>query len=293
MKLIKILDKYNIQGYSIKNPEPQLKSVMKHKYLISIINNEGKPYILDVDYIPRLLFANSCVGYVFTTESNIPPVYSIEDNEFKDIYFGRTLPICLDDYYIDCPEDINIIIECSWAANESTDILAFGNNYIRGNIERLLKSKNVGQYIRDAIEVNIQKLLLENNKFKCLSEWIDKIVHELPICELSGMPMRFPKVIKPEMLKVKKIDLSNMFVGYDIRAKNYDEEANIIKGIEDAFEDKNRIVRVYDSYNGLLDRMVKALKAKEMNYELHEDYLEVRVKDLKNLDLEYKITDFI
>lgn len=288
MKLSKLLDASNVQCYRIVSPDTFTKKHFKHKYLVGLLTRGG-PISCACDFIPSEFYQPAAVGYIFTTENSIPPVFTIRDPT-ENLYIGKTFPTCLDDLYTDCDKHENIIIQCGWSTGVNDPIVT-DDVFVKARIDKLLV--NNPSQLRSMLEHNLERKFLADAKWKTLYDWMLSICENVPVNSVTGLPLRFPKTINESMLKPKHVNLSNMFIGYDIRPTSYDEESNIVRLIESAFEDISHTVRVYDTYNGLKDKVVRELKAKKLKHKVFDDYVETTLKNVRKLKIEYDLTDFV
>ena len=293
MKLNKIIDGDNIQAYHISNPSKIFKRRFPKKYLIHVIVNNSIVNV-NLDIIPNDFIYNVPTGYIFTYEKTLPKflLTKIEKDDF-----GNTFPTCLDVYFNTKDNDkkkTDLIISCS----AKYDIMPswFNRDLIvrcnSGTLSDNLKSSS-------AIRKNILKIMNESSEtYKCTEEWLLSLLDNTPL-NFVDLPIRYPNTITDEIVSKKnncdsKI-IDSMFFGYDFRAEDYEHENKFISLFESAFENLNRYVTVYESYNGIVGKIKSALnKSKKIKYKSQTKYsITLKLKDLRDLNVEYQLNDFI
>jgi hypothetical protein len=134
---------------------------------------------------------------------------------------------------------------------------------------------------------------------KNINDWVEFIKTKCPY------DVHFQELINENSFK-KQITEKDYEIKYDI--KDIDE-INIIKNIEDTFEDMNQIVKIYDNYENIVDRIKQACDDKKIKYKSsftkakkHIKYskpkdelkwIELKYSDLLKCGLEYTLLDFI
>lgn len=142
---------------------------------------------------------------------------------------------------------------------------------------------------------NIMTLIVEYLKQKnyTVEKWIHEVITKFPVNN-NGLPLRFPDVLNDNNINEVKLSYTNLFIEYDFRASDYDHEMSFIQSIEDGFENMESTVMILDSYNGILQRIIQELKSKGFPWRTINKYtIEVKIKYLRLIDVEYEITDFI
>ena len=153
-------------------------------------------------------------------------------------------------------------------------------------------------------EVNSSALNLRNNVMSLITEylkqknytvekWVHEVITKFPVNN-NGLPLRFPDEINDKNINDVKLSHTNLFIEYDFRASDYDHEMSFIQSIEDGFENMESTVMILESYNGIIQRVTQALKAKGYPWRVVNKYtIEVKMKYLRLLDIEYEVTDII
>lgn len=142
---------------------------------------------------------------------------------------------------------------------------------------------------------NIMSLITEYLKQKnyTVEKWIHEVITKFPVNN-NGLPLRFPDELNNDNINEVKLSYTNLFIEYDFRASDYDHEMSFIQSIEDGFENMESTVMILDSYNGILQRIIQELKSKGFPWRTINKYtIEVKIKYLRLIDVEYEITDFI
>ena len=63
--------------------------------------------------------------------------------------------------------------------------------------------------------------------------------------------------------------------------------------LEDAFEDMNRDIVVYNTYNDILPKIMKALDAAKIKYtKINDHSIRTKLKSIREISIKYKLTDF-
>ena len=113
MKLSKILNIDNLQGYNISNPTKQFKKLFPKKYIISF-DIMGTHHVINVNKIPPQICMFPLLGYIFTYDKSLPKFLKNKRVDYTNI--GSTFAICLDNYFIGMNEkdgkDVNLVIAC-------------------------------------------------------------------------------------------------------------------------------------------------------------------------------------
>ena len=152
--------------------------------------------------------------------------------------------------------------------------------------------KAIEENISNIFKTYKEKLMetIKEEKINSITSWVNYLTKTCPINEI-GLPICFNKQIYERDFRGElKIDSSNVMLIYDTKTK---KEFQIIKTIEQ-FEDKNRKVVFYETYNNILPEVKARLRALDKPFkELNEISIELRWCDLNDLGLKWKITDFI
>jgi len=283
MNFKKILDGVNIQGYKVCKPTKEFKKLFPKKYVLSL-DMFGERMIFNTDSLPKESLVYQPVGYIFTYADSLPN--SLINNKVKYTDVGGCFPSCLDTYFSGTDEKIDLILSIS--PRDKIVPARFNDEIvIQCNSEQLLK----GNKLKSNIMTIINNYLKEG-KFDVMT-WVRKVIFNYPINN-NGMPVRFPNKVSDKTINNCSIKSDELFVEYDFRAKSYDKEDELIVDLEDAFEDLNKEVIVYDNYNHILDKLKSALDKKKLKYNLIDnDKLKVKAKYLREVNLKYQLTDFM
>lgn len=300
MKLRKIFNFDAFQAYQIVSPSKRIKTMFPRKYLFIIYFN-GRTLFGNTDTIPQQFYYTPIVGYMFTYEKTLPDI--LKSNQYTTYtYYGRTHPLGLDQYFINSNSNgivCDLVLYCT-GANDVMPVQMIENIIIRCNSHQLVgnETKDVDVMAKN-IKTNIRKII--SNMLKavsptCVEDWIVSILEHAPLND-NDMPYRFPDIITDNLFKTKTISIKNnqISIGYDLRADNYDFESKFIHAMETAFETLNQKVVIYDTYNGIMKKIIEEFKKKDLKYEKVTDHsIEVKLSDLWGLkSIEYEITDLI
>ena len=282
MNLHKILDGVNVQGYRINNPTKNFKKLFPKKYILSL-DLMGEHVVFNSDEIPKNFSLYPPIGYIFTYNENLPKFLVSDKLKYKNV--GGVFPSCLDEYFTGTEDRIDLIL--SICPRFETVPATFINEIIvQCNSEQIMKGNlrnNVMSIVNDYLKDD--ELDVEH--------WIRKVVFNYPM-NSNGLPVRYPKIINDKSFKNVKLKFNDVFVLYDFRAKSYEKEDKLVVALEDAFEDLNEKVVVYDTYNGMLKKLMKALDEKKLKYKvIGEDKIKVKAKFIHEVNLSFQITDFI
>lgn len=304
MKLKKIINFDCLQAYSIINPSKKFKLMFPYKYIfITCINGYVNTY--NTDKIPIEFAYAPIVGYIFTYEKKLPDFFnSAKVNKYTNL--GSTFPSCLDQYFTssegDEGKEIDLILSCS-GRNDEVPIYFKDTLIIRCNSYELIgNAKSDIKQTSKNIKINILKILnlaLIDDIDKNTEEWTINIIQNAPLND-NGFPLKYPKLITDSLFKksnikdMKKINKDLIFIEYDFRAKNYEHENNFIYALEEAFEDMNAKVEIFDTYNGILKNIVEEMDKKRLKYKKVTDHsIETTLKNIRSLDITFQLTDFI
>lgn len=313
MQLKKIHNTEELQVYSIKNPTERIKKMFPKKYIIGV-NSHGLTHFLNVNTFPSYMAYGSCTGYIFTYDNDIPKIIKTASKkkrkrESQIEIIGSTLPVCLDKHfnkvYSKIDDEIDLVISCS-SKNSIMPISFTQEIIIRTNSMKLFGFESKETLIKelslkDKIDMSkkIVKTVNDNlSDIDSIETWIYEIITNVPLnCE--GLTMKYPNSITTKDLKKKCVSKDKLFIGYDFRPrcenfnKVYEYENLIITSIEDMFEKKTMKLSIKDNFNGLLEKMKKELDEKKIKYTNKKDEIVISLENLRKLDLEYEITDFL
>ena len=283
MKFTKILDGDNIQGFKITKPSANFKKLFPKRYIFSL-DVMGNHVIINENEIPNNFTIYPPVGYAFTYGDKLPSWLISNKVKYQDV--GGSFPSCLDTYFVGTNDNIDLIISC--CSRDKVVPAQFVNEIIvQCNSEQLLKGGKMKENV-----LKIVNGYLNEGEFN-VEKWYRAVIFNYPFNN-NGLPVKYPKVISDSTIKKCKVDVAAIFVEYDFRAKSYQKEEEFIRSVEDAFEDMNKEVIVYDDYNNILPRMKKELDKKKLKYKkISNDSISVKAKFIRQLNLTYQFTDFI
>lgn len=300
MRLKKLLNFDALQAYRIISPSKRIKTMFPKKYIL-VINMNDKTLFGNIDSIPQQFYFMQLVGYIFTYESSLPDI--LKSNQYsKYVSYGRTHPVGLDQYFINSESGgitCDLVLSCT-ATDEIMPIQMVENIIVRCNSKQLVgNEKKSAQTMSDNIKANIRKIvtnMLKTVAPKTVEEWLLSIIDHAPFND-NNMPYRYPDAITDELFKSKAINFKNtqLSIGYDLRADSYDFESMFIHALELAFEDVKQKVTIYDTYNGLLAKIIEELDKKKIKYDKpNEHSIELKLKDFWEVrNMEFEITDLI
>ena len=302
MKLKKIINFDCLQAYSIIKPSKKFKLMFPYKYIfITCLNGTIKTY--NTDKIPTEFAYIPMVGYIFTYEKKLPDFFnSVKINKYTN--FGSTFPSCLDQYFTSAEGDggkkIDLILSCSGRNNEvpvyfkdSLIIRCNSKELAEGDVTDLKKaSKNIQNNI-----LKILNMALAEDMDKNVEEWVTNVIQNIPLND-NGFPLKYPKMITDSLFKKNrnsgKIDKESIFIEYDFRAESYEYENNFISALEEAFEDMNSKVEIFNTYNNILKDVKEELDKRGLKYKQVTDYsIETTLKNIRSLNMTFQLTDFI
>lgn len=293
MRLKKILDTSTLQGFQILQPDKEFKKLFPKKFIYSI-KCADKQIVECSTTLPNIMLLPITRGYIFTYTASLPKELGFDINSG---FTNSTYPECLDQYFpsIDADNDKNVdlILKCNQKSKGTSPPCFVESMIIRSNSHELLKG-DISKIVMKMINNNL-------SKFKNTQDWVKCVIDKCPMNE-EDKPLNYPKIIDDKNLngKVRKKD---MFIEYDYRPSslyksdnmNYDYENKVIVAIEDAFEDPNMELEIRDNYGSIVPRMLKALKTQKLPYKYDKSkaVLKIKKKTLRELKMEYDLTDFI
>lgn len=300
MKLKKILDTDNIQGFKIMNPSKKFKKMFPKKYIISI-DLVGKHHLLNSNSIPSSTSYFTSIGYIFTYNDKLPNYLYDSDVKYENI--GSTFVRCLDTYFVgendNDSENIDLILACG-CKNGIVPPTFTEELIIRCNSEALTKADGTKEAKQnDAkiknIKTNVMKIIHNYMKTKkyTTEEWVKDVIFNYPV-NSNGLPVHYPKLITNENINSFTLHEKDVFIEYDFRAKSYEQENEFISELEDAFESPNEEVYITNSYNNILEIIKKKLDEKKYKWsKVDDNTIKTKFKFLRDIDVEYQLTDFI
>lgn len=295
MKVKKIWDSDNIQGFKIINPTKKFKKIFPKKYIMSF-DVFGKHQILNMNTLPNNIAFFTPLGYIFTYADSLPEILKAKNVKYENI--GSTFVRCLDTYFIGenkgDSENIDLILACG-SKNKIVPPALTEELIIRCNSDSLAgESEDRNTKIKN-IKENVLKIIHNYMKEKkyTVEEWVKNVIFNYPVNN-NGLPVRFPKKISNDNINTFTLNVNNIFIEYDFRAKNYKHENEFISELEDAFESPDEEIQITNSYNNILDEIKKKLDEKKYKWkEVDENTIKTKLKYLRDIDVEYQLTDFI
>lgn len=295
MKVKKIWDSDNIQGFKIINPTKKFKKIFPKKYIMSF-DMFGKHKILNTNTLPNSITFFTPLGYIFTYADNLPKILKTQNVKYENI--GSTFVRCLDTYFIGenkgDSENIDLILACG-SKNKVVPPAFTDELIIRCNSDTLTgESENRVVKIKK-IKENVLKILRSYMKEKTytVEEWVKNVIFNYPVNN-NGLPVRFPKNISDGNINSFTLNADDIFIEYDFRAKSYKHENEFISELEDAFESPDEEIQITNSYNDILNEIKKKLDEKKYKWkEVDENTIKTKLKYLRGIDMEYQLTDFI
>lgn len=319
MKVKKIFDTDNIQGFKISNPSKNFKKMFPKKYILSF-DMMGRHEVMNINTLPNTLSFLTPIGYIFTYENSLPKILESKRVAYEDL--GSTFARCLDTYFIgdekNEAEKIDIVLACG-TKNKVVPPTLTEEIMIRCNSVSLMskcggsgggsggtksesnesnesnESKLTTKDKIDNIRKNVVKIVnsyIKDRKMN-VEEWVKNVIFNYPINN-NGLPVRYPSNINDSNINSFKIDVKDIFVEYDFRAKSYEHENEFISLLEDAFESSDSEIQISNTYNNILDTIKKKLDEKKYSWkEIDENTIKTKLKYLRDIDVEYQLTDFI
>jgi len=152
--------------------------------------------------------------------------------------------------------------------------------------------KSVKEFKKEIFDI----FMKNQNHFKNIKEWKQFIIKNCPT------EIHFVDKISDSLFN-KAITENDYCINYDIHDIN---EFEIIKLIESSFEDMNQMVKIYNNYNHIYDRIKNECDRLKIKYTTNESknkrikkkaeglkYIELKYSDLLKCKIEYLLTDFI
>lgn len=301
MKVKKIWDSDNIQGFKIINPTKKFKKIFPKKYIMSF-DVFGKHQILNTNTLPNSIACFTPLGYIFTYADNLPKILKTQNVKYENI--GSTFVRCLDTYFIGENEgdskDVDLILACG-SKNKVVPPAFTDELIIRCNSDTLTGVTGESEVTEDRavkiknIKENVLKILRSYMKEKTytVEEWVKNVIFNYPVNN-NGLPVRFPKNISDDNINSFKLNANDIFIEYDFRAKNYKHENEFISELEDAFESPDEEIQITNTYNNILNEIKRKLDKKKYKWkEVDENTIKTKLKYLRGIDMEYQLTDFI
>jgi len=338
-KLIKEYDSQFLQIYRVIKDRDKKKDKDKdknkkkkeYKYYYKYLTNDlSKQEILTYisDTFPHNLLSIS-TGFMFISENAELPI--LPDYPVVDY---KTNIKCLSNAFItyDKKDKVNVVISArpgnnchpncfnnvivgylietdddsseNSSGNKNDEIKNINTTFIRNKNDK--DKENILKISK--FDFNIPELVKKFKdaqlKLKDVKDFINFISKNCPV------NIHYLKEITDSTFK-KEITEKDIYYDYDIHSIY---EIEIIKRIEEQFEDLNQIVKIYDNYNNIVDRIENKCKDMKIKYSSSEElkykklkkkgkeinkrefgikWIELKYSDLLKLNLEYSLTDFI
>lgn len=292
MNFKKILDGVNIQGYKIVKPNKAFKKLFPKRFIFSL-DVMGQHVVFNTNEIPKNFCLYAPIGYVFTYDSRLPQFLISDKLLYQDV--GGVFPSCLDEYFTATDKSVDLILSIC-PRGDIVPACFVNEIVVQCNSAQIMK----GDLKNNILSVVENYLKADDGNSMNAEAWARKVIFNYPMNN-NGLPVRYPKTVNDKTLKEYKIKADQLFVEYDFRASSYDKENEFVIELEDAFEDMNRELTIYENYNGLLKRIRSELDKKKLKYKVLNDVgenvddppISVKAKYLRELGLTYKMTDFI
>jgi len=258
----------------------------------------GTHKVINIDKIPLTLSLCQPVGYIFTYNKRLPKYLINDEVKFEDV--GSTFAGCFDSYFVkpdseQQSEDIDLILSCE-AKNDVVPPTLTENIIIRCDSQKLMTIG--GDNPVDNIRGNVMKIvnMYLDEKKSTVEQWAENVIFNCPVNSSGLLPIKYPDVVNKASFGKNKDSISykNVFIEYDFRAKDYETEGNFISNFENAFEDPDFDVQIPNTYNNILKTIKAKLDEKGYKYKkVDENIIETKLKYLRNIDVEYQLTDFL
>ena len=292
MSLNKVYDSKFVQIYIEKG---NFKKSERYEYIYKYLNSNTEDVQIYKSYQFPYNLLNISTGFLFAhsvgkEKIEIP---SLPDYNYDDY---KTNLKCLSNGFIN-QKDINTVMKIRPSKNCHPNCI---NDFIIGlniNISNEKEKQiNKNELFKHFVEIQ--------EKFKSIKEWKQYIYKYCPT------NIHFAENINNETFK-KKLTEKDMAIDYDIHDAN---EIEIIREIENTFEDMDQLVKILDNYNNIVDRIKNECDKHKIKYTSSEEvkhkklkykgktkneryrglkWIELKYSDLMKLNITYKLTDFI
>ena len=282
MNFKKLLDGVNVQAYKINKPTKSFKKLFPKQYIYSV-DVLGQHIVFNVDNLPKNFTLYPPMGYIFTYANSLPHWLISDKLKYKNV--GSVSPSCLDDYFTATSDKVDLIL--SICPKNNVVPATFVNELVIQCCSKELLSKGVKTSILDILKTYLEESNLD------AEQWARKVIFNYPINN-NGLPVKYPASISDKTLKQTTLKDKDIFIEYDLRPKSYSEEDKVICELENAFEDMEEELTVFETYNGTMKKIIKELDKRKLKYTIEaDDRIKVKAKYLRELNLSYQITDFI
>ena len=327
-----------IQAYSVKSPSKKFKKLFPKKYTLVKINlneqkmNEcsGMCALLNVSRLSEEMFYDMRGMYLFTYDTKLPKMCAkwfkeLEEFEKSEIEYiekvGNVQPWGLLDYIYDrnevvgdkenknkpCTHTVNCVLRVIPGMNEVPPTFT-EPIVVRCNSEEMLGRKKGMKNIPD----NVLSNNVRRNTLKVVNGYLNSVLNDydvetflMKVCYGNawndfGYPFVYPKIIENKTLKDMSCLSKNdaLMICYDIIGDTPEQENDFIHALDDAFENENIKITVFQNYNRRVDRLIKEFKERKIKYKVMKKFAEevlaiqCKLKDVKSVN-GWLITDMI
>ena len=294
MNLIKEYDSMFLQIYrdtNLTSKSKIKKNKNSYEYIYRYNNDLNHIHIYKSNIFPHNLLTITN-GFMFISKTTDLPI--LPDFPLKDY---KTNITCLSNAFINQKINVAIQLRPSYECNPKCV-----NDCIIG-FDIPENDKDIENFNFESNKI-VEKFKSIQEKFKNTNEWKKYIIDNCP------SNIHFCKKINDETFK-KDVTENDIAYDYDIHSI---KEIEIIKKIEETFEDFNQIIKIYDNYNNIVDKIETACKKLKIKYTSSEEvklknvkyngkekngrdfgikWIEISYKDLLKCGLKYSLTDFL
>jgi len=296
MSLNKLYDSPFVQIYQ---DSKKVRNNEQYEYIYKYLNSDNNDVqIYKSEQFPHnLILSGISAGFLFVhNNADIPILPDIECKDYK------TNLKCLSNGFIKDSkvinknnEKYNVVMNVRPAYNCHPNCI---NDYTIGlHINtNIIKLNEKNEIIKHFMEIQ--------PKFKNIKEWKNYIYSTCPI------KIHFMNNINDKTFS-KNITEKDMSIDYDIHDV---DEINIVKIIENTFEDMNQMVKIFDNYNNIVNRIKNECDKLNIKYNSSENvkhkrlkykgelknmryngikWIELKYSDLLKCNIKYLLTDFI
>ena len=298
MKLSKLYSSRTCQVYAIEGASKQFKQNHTNKFIIisncfdSVKVIESDTLDLDLDSFGLSEFPASAYIFTFNKSVSKKVLKALESANIpnKDLPNNGSSAVCLDQYYTS--PKINTILKIHPRYNQVHPL--FNTEIVIKTTISKLKINKLSDQICNILNDIIKKKIDYCGNNLTVESWLEGFIAK-PCFNIYGTCCRYPDTITDNTLRhpthFKPMDI---FVCYDVRAGTYEEESRLFCAIADAFEKPENIVTVYDSYNGILKKIIAELDKKKLKYKVLNKYsISTQYKNIKAINVGYDLIDFI
>lgn len=218
-----------------------------------------------------------------------PPDERTIDDEDEDEDDGNDFSVDanIDDVLDDVLDDINRTVNASGSRKQ---LRVTGKQKVSKDHPHKPKPVSTEAMTLRKNIVNIIRNFLSSKKYT-VESWVRDVMFNFPVTP-NGFPIRYPSSITNENVNGTNINYRDLFIEYDYRAGSIDREIQFVTRLEEAFEDPNYIVTIFESYNGVLSKIKKELKKRNHRWEDVDEFaIRVKLRHLRDAKVTYQITD--